>query len=71
MDHEFVDIIGQQWSLHAMVLHIGSTKNEGHFVAYILFADKWWLCDDTRVKEEHPPPESLKGDFPIAHAHAN
>ena len=30
--HEFVDILGWQWSLHAMVLHIRATKNEGHFV---------------------------------------
>ena len=41
VDHEFVDIWGWQWSLHAMVLHLGATKNEGHFVVYVVFEDKW------------------------------
>ena len=27
VDHDFVDVLGWQWSLHAMVLHIGATKN--------------------------------------------
>ena len=29
VDHEFLDCLGWQWSLHAMVLHIGSTREEG------------------------------------------
>ena len=49
VDHHFVDILGWQWSLHAMVLHIGATKNEGHFVVYVVFEDEWWLCHDTTV----------------------
>ena len=36
VDHEFLDILGSQWSLHAMVLHIGATKNEGHFVVNVV-----------------------------------
>ena len=55
VDHEFVYILGWQWSLHAMVPHIGVSKNEGHFVVYIVFEDKWWLCDDTTVKGTSPP----------------
>ena len=31
VDHEFLDCLGRQWSLHAMVLHIGATREEGHF----------------------------------------
>ena len=53
--HDFVDNLGWQWSLHAMVLHIGATKNEGHFVVYVVFEDKWWLFDDTTVKGASPP----------------
>ena len=32
VDHCFVNIFGRQWSMHAMVLHIGATTNEGQFV---------------------------------------
>ena len=54
---------GCQCSLHAMVLRIGATKNEGYFVVYVVFEDKWWLCDDARVKWECPPPNPLKASF--------
>ena len=50
VDHEFLDVLGWQWFLHAMVVRIGSTKKEGHFVVYVLFNAKWRLCDDTTVK---------------------
>ena len=61
--HDFVDILGWQWSLHAMVLHIGATKNEGHVVVHVVFEDKWWLCDDTTVKGASPPPTPRKAIF--------
>ena len=60
VDHEF---LGWQWSLHAMVVHIGATKDEGHFVVYVVFNDKWWLCDDTTVKGMSPPPNPRKATF--------
>ena len=41
VDHEFLDCLGWQWSLHAMVLHIGATREEGHFVVHVVFNDKW------------------------------
>ena len=63
VDHEFLDCLGWQWSLHAMVLHIGSTREEGHFVVYVVFNDKWWLCDDTAVKAMTPPPNPRKATF--------
>ena len=63
VDHEFVDILGWQWSLHAMVLHIGATKNEGHFLVYVVFEDKWWLCDDVKVKGDRPAPKPRKATF--------
>ena len=63
VDHEFLDCLGWQWSLHAMVLHIGSTRKEGHFVLYAVFNDRWWLCDDTTVKFMTPPPPPTKSDF--------
>ena len=53
VDHEFLNCLGWQWCLHAMVLHIGSTREEGHFVVYV---DRWWLCNDTTVKVMPPPP---------------
>ena len=56
VDHEFLDCLGWQWSLHAMVLHIGSTREEGHFVVYVVFNDRWWLCNGTAVKVMTPPP---------------
>ena len=56
VDHQFLDCLGWQWSLHAMVMHIGSTREEGHFVVYVVFNDKWWLCNDTTVKVMTPPP---------------
>ena len=40
---EFLDIQIWHWSLHAMVLRIAATKNQGHFVVYVLFEDKLWL----------------------------
>ena len=63
VDHEFLDCLGWQWSLHAMVLHIGSTREEGHFVVHVVFNDRWWLCNDTAVKAMNPPPpRPAKGD---------
>ena len=56
VDHEFLEWLGWQWYLHGMVLHIGSTREEGHFVVYVASNDKWWLCDDTTVKVMTPPP---------------
>ena len=56
LDHEFVDVSGWQWFLRTMVLHIGATKNEGHFVVYVFFEDQWWLCDDTMMKGASPHP---------------
>ena len=63
VDHEPVDVLGWQWSLHAMVLHIGATKNEGHFVVYVVLDNKWWLCDHTTGKGTMPPRSSRKGTF--------
>ena len=60
VDHEFLDCPGWQWSLHAMVLHIGSTREEGYFVVYVVFNDRWWLCNDTTVKAMTPPPDPRK-----------
>ena len=56
VDHGSVDILEWQWFLHAMVLHIGATKNEAPFLVYVVFEDKWWLCDDATVKGTSPPP---------------
>ena len=63
VDHEFLDILGWQWSLHAMVVHIGATKNEGHSVVYVAFNDKWWPCDDTTVKGMSATPNQRKATF--------
>ena len=63
VDHEFLDCLGWQWSLHAMVLHIGSTREEGHFVVYVVVNDKWWPCDDTAVKAMTPPRNPRKATF--------
>ena len=63
VDDEFFDILGWQWSLHAMVSRIGATKNERHFVVYVVFNDKGWLCDDTTVKGMSPTPHSRKATF--------
>ena len=56
VDHEFVDINGYHWSLRAMVLHVGPTREQGHFIAHILVRDVWWLCDDASVTREGPQP---------------
>ena len=69
VDHEFVDILRWQWSLHAMVLHIGATKNEGHFVVYVVFEDKWWLCDDTTVKGASPHLGLSRGTASVRNLH--
>ena len=63
VDHEFLNCLGWQWSLHAMVLHIGSTREEGHFLVYVVFNNKWWLFDDTAVKAMTPPPNPRKATF--------
>ena len=72
VDHEFVDIVSYQWSLHAMVLHIGATRNRSPFVAYNHFADELWLFDDRRVEQHCPIPSPCPdGDFCAVQAHAN
>ena len=63
VDHEFVGILAWQWLWHAIVVRIGATKKERHFVVYIVFEDRWRLCDDARVKGEHPRPNSRKAAF--------
>ena len=39
--HEFVDVVGYQWSPHGMVLHIGNTTEHGGFVTDILHPHNW------------------------------
>ena len=63
VDHEFVDINGYHWSLRAMVLHVGPTREQGHFIAHILGRDVWWLCDDASVSRGRPPATSRKVTF--------
>ena len=63
VDHAFVDVNGHHWSLRAMVLHIGATKEEGHFVVHILVRDEWWLCDDASVTRGRPRANSRKVTF--------
>ena len=55
VDHEFVDVSGYHWSLRAMVLHIGATREHGHFVAHVFVGDEWWLCNDATVTQGRPP----------------
>ena len=63
VDHEFVDVNGYHWSLQAMVLHIGVTREQGHFVVHILVRDEWWLCDDASPTTGRPPADSRKVTF--------
>ena len=63
VNHEFVDINGYHWSLRAMVLHVGPTREQGHFIAHILVRDVWWLCDDASVTKGRPPATSRKVTF--------
>ena len=60
VDHEFVDVNGYHWSLRAMLLHIGATTEQGHFVVHILVRDEWWLCDDATVTRGRPPADLRK-----------
>ena len=71
VDHGFLDCLGWQWSLYAMVLHIGSTREEGHFVVYVFFNDRWWLCNDTTVKVMTPRPRAAKSDVSAIQAQTN
>ena len=63
VDHEFVDVNGYHWSLRAMVLQIGATREQGQFVVHILVRDSWWLCDDASVTRGQPPADSRKVTF--------
>ena len=63
VDHEFVDVNVYNWSLRAMVLHIGATREQGHFVVHILVRDEWWLCDDASATRGRPPAASRKVTF--------
>ena len=71
VDHDSLDVLGWQWSLHATVVHIGSTKEEGHFVVYVVFNDKWWLCDDTTKEAHKPTSQSTKSNFSVVQAQTN
>ena len=63
VDHEFVVVNGYHWSLRAMVLHIGATREEGHFVIHILARDEWWPCDEASVTKGRPLANSRKVTF--------
>ena len=63
VDHVFVDVNGYHWSLRAMVVHVGATREEGHFVVHILVRDEWWLRDNASVTRERPPADSRKMTF--------
>ena len=63
VDHEFVDVNGYHWSLWAMVLHIGATREHGRFVVHVLVCDEWWLCDDASVTRGRPHATSRKVTF--------
>ena len=58
-----MDVNGYHWSLRAMVLHVGPTREQGHFIAHILARDVWWLCDDASVTKGRPPATSRKVTF--------
>ena len=60
---KFVDLTGYHWSLRAMVLHIGATGEQGHFVVHILVCDEWWLCDDASVTRGRAPTNSRNVTF--------
>jgi len=36
------------YSLYAIVCHLGSSKS-GHYVSYIKLGDKWWYCNDDKI----------------------
>ena len=55
-----MDVNGYHW---AMVLHVGATREEGHFVAHILVRDEWCLCDDASGTRGRPPANSRKVTF--------
>ena len=63
VDHGFVDVNAYHWSLWTMVLHIGATREQGHFVVHILVRDEWWLCDDASVTRGRPPADLRKVTF--------
>ena len=63
LDHEFVDVTGYHWSVRAMVLHVGPTREQGHFIAHILVRVVWWLCDDASVTRGRSPATSRKVTF--------
>ena len=63
VDHEFVDVNRYHWSLRAIVLPIGATREEGHLVAHILVGDEWWLCDEASVTRGRPPAYSQQLTF--------
>ena len=59
--HEFVDV--NAYRAMAMVLHIGATREQGHFVVHILVRDEWWLCDDASATRGRPRAASRKVTF--------
>ena len=63
VDHEFVDVNRYHWSLRAIVLPIGATREKGHLVAHILVGDEWWLCDEASVTRGRPPAYSQQVTF--------
>ena len=34
----------------SLVCHVGASADAGHYVAYALRRDQWWLCDDRVVR---------------------
>lgn len=49
--------IFENYVLYACCLHMGSTRG-GHYVAFTKHKNKWYLKDDTMVREVNHPPES-------------
>ncbi len=40
---------GAQYALHAVLLHNGATRFQGHYAALVRVQQQWWLLDDHRA----------------------
>lgn len=58
IDKELINKRSTKYKLYGINEKNGNSKSSGHYYSYIYIANKWYLFNDTEIKEEEPNFES-------------
>ena len=56
VEHD-INLFGNKYELSGIVLHLGTTVNSGHYIAYIKRDGYWFICNDTNVQSVKSLPD--------------